>query len=52
MDPDSIHKNDNYPYPDFKIRMIFKNACKDEKCCQNSEEGLTYCGNCKTKLGK
>ena len=29
MDPDSIHKNDNYAYPDFKIRMVFTNACKN-----------------------
>jgi hypothetical protein len=52
MDPDSIHKNDNYSYQDFKVRMIFKNACEQEKCHSNSEENHSYCDNCKTNLSK
>ena len=52
MDPDSIHNNDNYPYPDFKIRMVFTNACVKKDCHQNNPENQEYCSDCKTKLGK
>ena len=52
MDPDSIHKNDDYAYPDFKIRLAFRNACVDQKCFQNSEQNQNYCANCKKYMSK
>lgn len=52
MDPDSIHKNENYPYPDFKIRLIFKNACHTESCYNKDVENHFFCPDCKTKLSQ